>query len=126
VFITENPVTVSLYETSVADAGLSRTLVFPTGTPLGVPTDAQHFGRAGLPVVSMISGPVWLFDDDDTLERVHQPTLEPMARMYIDFVNRLAATPAFLLRFNITWALLGLLLAVMSVLAAFFLAYRKD
>ena len=126
VFITENPVTVSLYETSVADAGLSRTLVFPTGTPLGVPTDAQHFGRAGLPVVSLISGPVWLFDDDDTLERVHQPTLEPMARMYIDFVNRLAATPAFLLRFNITWALLGLLLAVMSVLAAFFLAYRKE
>jgi len=126
VFITENPITVSLYAASVADAGLTRTLVFPTGTPLGVPTDAQHFGRAGLPVVSMISGPVWLFDDDDTMERVHRPSLEPMARMYIDFVNRLAATPAFLLRFNITWALLGLLLAVMSVLAAFFLAYRKE
>jgi hypothetical protein len=125
VFITENPVTVSLYETSVASAGLSRTLVFPTGTPLGVPTDAQHYGRAGLPVVSLISGPVWLFDDDDTMERVHGPSLEPMSRMYIDFVSRLAATPAFLLRVNITWPLLGLLLAVMSVLAAFFLAYRK-
>jgi hypothetical protein len=126
VFITENPVTVSLYAASVADAGLTRTLVFPTGTPLGVPTDAQHFGRAGLPLVSLISGPVWLFDDDDTMERVHRPSLEPMARMYIDFVSRLAATPAFLLRFNITWALLALLLAVMSVLAAFFLAYRKE
>ncbi len=125
VFITENPVTVSLYAASVADAGLTRTLVFPTGTPLGVPTDAQHFGRAGLPVVSLISGPIWLFDDDDTIYRVHQPSLEPMARMYIDFVSRLAATPAFLLRFNITWPLLALLLAVMSVLAAFFLAYRK-
>jgi len=126
VFITENPVTVSLFETSVAAAGLTRTLVFPTGTPLGVPTDAQHFGRAGLPVVSLISGPVWLFDDDDTMERVHRPSLEPMARMYIDFVGRLAATPAWLLRYNLTWPLLGLLLAVMSVLAAFFLAYRKE
>jgi len=125
VFITENPVTVSLYAKSVADAGLSRTLVFPTGTPLGVPTDAQFFGRAGLPVVSMISGPVWLFDDDDTLDRVHKASLAPMARMYIDFIKRLAATPEFLLRFNVTWAMLGLLLLVMSLLAGLFLAYRK-
>jgi hypothetical protein len=125
VFITENPITVSLYAKSVADAGLSRTLVFPTGTPLGVPTDAQFFGRAGLPVVSMISGPAWLFDDDDTLDRVHKASLAPMARMYIDFVDRLAATPEFLLRFNVTWAMLGLLVLVMSLLAALFLAYRK-
>ncbi len=126
VFITENPVTVSLYAASVADAGLSRTLVFPTGTPLGVPTDAQHFGRAGLPLVSLISGPVWLFDDEDTLDRVHKASLAPMASMYIDFVDRLAATPAFLLRYNITWALLALLVTVMSLLAAFFLAYRRQ
>ena len=125
VFITENPVTVSLYAKSVADAGLSRTLVFPTGTPLGVPTDAQQYGRAGLPVVSMISGPVWLFDDDDTLDRVHKASLAPMARMYIDFVSRLAATPEFLLRFNLTWAVLGLLVLIMSPLAGLFLAYRK-
>ena len=125
VFITENPVTVSLYAKSVADAGLSRTLVFPTGTPLGVPTDAQQYGRAGLPVVSMISGPVWLFDDDDTLDRVHKASLAPMARMYIDFVSRLAATPEFLLRFNLTWAVLGLLALIMSPLAALFLAYRR-
>jgi hypothetical protein len=45
VFITENPDTVALYSQSVAAAGLTRTLVFPTGTPLGVPTDAQHYGR---------------------------------------------------------------------------------
>ena len=125
VFITENPFTVSLYARSVADAGLSRTLVFPTGTPLGVPTDAQEYGRAGLPVVSMISGPIWLFDDDDTLERVHKASLAPMAGMYIDFINRLAATPEFLLRMNLTWAVLGLLVLIMSPLAAFFLAWRR-
>jgi len=125
VFITENPVTVSLYAKSVTDAGLSRTLVFPTGTPLGVPTDAQEYGRAGLPVVSMISGPVLLFDDDDTLDRVHRASLAPMAGMYIDFVSRLAATPEFLLRFNVIWAVLGLLILILSSLAGLFLAYRK-
>jgi len=126
VFITENPVTVALYSKSVASAGLSRTLVFPTGTPLGVPTDAQHYWHAGIPVVSMISGPVWLFDDDDTLERVHKESLSPLTAMYIDFASRLGATPECLLRFNLTWALLGLLLIVMSPLAALFLAYRRQ
>jgi hypothetical protein len=126
VFITENPVTVALYSTSVVAAGLSRTLVFPTGTPLGVPTDAQHYGRAGVPVVSLISGPAWLFDDDDTLERVDKERLAPLTAMYIDFASRLDATPECLLRFNLTWAVLGLLLLVMSPLAALFLAYRKQ
>jgi len=125
VFITENPVTVALYSTSVVAAGLSRTLVFPTGTPLGVPTDAQHYGRAGIPVVSLISGPAWLFDDDDTLERVDKERLAPTTAMYINFASRLGATPQCLLRFNLTWAALGLLV-VMSALAALFLAYRKQ
>jgi len=126
VFITENPVTVALYSQSVVAAGLSRTLVFPTGTPLGVPTDAQFFGRAGMPVVSLISGPAWLFDDDDTLERVDKERLAPLSAMYIDFASRLGATPECLLRLNLTWAVLGLLLLIMSPLAALFVAYRKQ
>ena len=125
VFVTENPVTVSLYSQSVASAGLSRTLVFPTGTPLGVPTDAQFFGRSGIPVVSLISGPAWLFDDDDTLERVDVARLAPLTAMYINFASRIGATPQCLLRLNLTWAVLGLLL-VMSLLAALFVAYRKQ
>ena len=126
VFITENPVTVALFSKSVAAAGLSRTLVFPTGTPLGVPTDAQDYGRAGIPVVSLISGPAWLFDEQDTLERVDSARLAPMIAMYIDFASRLGATPECLLQFNLTWVVLGLMLLVMSPLAALFLAYRKQ
>jgi len=125
VFITENPVTVALFSKSIVTAGLSRTLVFPTGTPLGVPTDAQDFGRAGIPVVSLISGPAWLFDEHDTLERVDSARLAPLSAMYINFASRLGATPECLLRFNLTWSVLGLLI-VMSALAALFLAYRKQ
>jgi len=52
--------------------------------------------------------------------------LAPVTAMYIDFASRLGATPECLLRFNITWAVLGLLLVVMSPLAALFVAYRKQ
>ena len=82
VFMTENPVAVSQYANVVAQYNATRTLVFPTGTPLGVPTDGGQYQRAGVPVVSLISGPVWLFDDDDTLERVAKAELVPLTRLY--------------------------------------------
>jgi hypothetical protein len=68
-FMTENPVAVSLLATVVQQHNTTRTLVFPTGTPLGVPTDAGQYQRDGVPVASLISGPTWLFDDDDTLRK---------------------------------------------------------
>lgn len=120
-FITENPVVVSLYAGAVAQHQLIRTLLFPTGTPLGVPTDAGPFSRAGYPVVSLISGPTWLFDDDDTLERVARDQLEPLARMYVDFIGRLNRMPDPLLRFNLnvwTVILTILLLTPLATLSA--------
>ncbi len=100
-FIFENPVLVSTLAETVAQHNTYRMLLFPTGTPLGVPTDAGMFSRAGYPVSSMISGPVWLFDNDDTLERVATEELAPLSGMYVDFIGRLDQTPAPLLRFNL-------------------------
>jgi len=121
-FVTENPVAVSLYAGAVASYRMERTLVFPTGTPLGVPTDAGPFARAGYRVISLISGPTWLFDDDDTLDRVARDQLEPLAAMYVDFIGRLNRIPDPLLVFNLNiWTALitaGVLtpLAVLSIL----------
>lgn len=100
-FVYENPVMVSALARSVASHGSVRTLLFPTGTPLGVPTDAGMFARGGYPVSSLISGPVWLFDDDDTLERVAVEELAPLSAMYIDFIGRLDRLADPLLRFNL-------------------------
>ncbi|MFN2185984.1 MAG: hypothetical protein ACK2UU_18535 [Anaerolineae bacterium] len=106
-FVYENPVLVSALAGSVASHGSHRTLLFPTGTPLGVPTDAGMFARSGYPVSSLISGPVWLFDDDDTLERVAYQELAPLSAMYIDFVGRLNRLADPLLRFNLNvWTLI--------------------
>ena len=120
-FITENPVAVSLYARAVARHNAYRTLLFPTGTPLGVPTDAGPFYEAGYSVASLISGPVWLFDDDDTLERVARDQLVPLTEMYVDFIGGMNRVGDPLLRFNLnTWTivLVALVLTPLATLSA--------
>ena len=127
-FIFENPVMVSALAGSVAKHESYRTLLFPTGTPLGVPTDAGMFALAGYPVSSLISGPVWLFDDDDTLDRVAADELAPLSAMYIDFIGRLGRVADPLLRFNLNiWAVI-VTAVVLVPLATFSAAHwpRKD
>jgi hypothetical protein len=121
IFITENPVMVSMYAGAVVEHGSYRTLLFPTGTPLGVPTDAGMISRAGYPVSSLISGPVWLFDDDDTLDLVARDQLELLSAMYVDFIGRLSRVDARLLRFNLnvwTVALTAVLLTPLATVSA--------
>ena len=123
-FMTENPVAVSQYSSVVAKHNALRSLVFPTGSPLGVPTDAGEYYAAGVPVVSLISGPSWLFDEADTLDRVAKGELVPTTQRYVDFINRLNATPDWLLRFKLGWLTVGLLVLIFSPLAAATLAWR--
>jgi hypothetical protein len=101
VFFKENPVAISLYAGLVQHYGLYSTLLFPTVTPLGIPTDAGPLNREGFPVVSYISGPVYLFDAADTLDRVPRNQLVPLAKLYIDYIENLNRYPDFMLRFNI-------------------------
>jgi hypothetical protein len=101
VFFKENPVAISLYAGLVQRYGLDGTLLFPTVTPLGVPTDAGPLSLEGFPVVSYISGPVYLFDAADTLERVPRGQLVPLTNLYIDFIGNMNRYPDFMLRFNI-------------------------
>ncbi len=108
-FVTENPVVAGLFARSVTRVGLTRTLIFPTGTPLGVPTDAGPFHDAGYSVVSLISGPVYLFDQVDTLDRVVRQDLGPIAAVYVDFIARLNQVPDGLLRFKVNGLAIWLL-----------------
>jgi hypothetical protein len=127
-FVYENPVMVSALAGSIASHNSYRMLLFPTGTPLGVPTDAGMFAEAGYPVASMICGPVWLFDDDDTLERVAVSELAPLSAMYIDFIGRLGRVADPLLRFNLNVWTVILTAVVLIPLAAFSAAHwpRKE
>ena len=127
-FIFENPVMVSALAESVAKHDIFRMLLFPTGTPLGVPTDAGMFFDAGYPVSSMICGPIGLFDNDDTLARVATGQLAPMSAMYIDFIGRLGRVAAPLLRFNLNLWVVIVTAIVLLPLAVFSAVHwpRKD
>lgn len=70
-----------LHGTSLMGAGL---LEFFAG---GIPTDASFTFVAGVPTVSLISGPLYLYDDADTIERIDRAQLEPVARFFADVVD---------------------------------------
>lgn len=59
----------------------------------GIPTDASFVYVAGVPTVSLISGPVYLYDAADTLDKVAKEQLQPVARAFADIIAALDATP---------------------------------
>lgn len=60
----------------------------------GMPTDVSFVYGAGVPVVSLISGPIYLYDRADTLDKVAREDLQPVARAFSDVVRALDRTPA--------------------------------
>lgn len=44
------------------------------------PTDGGFFHSAGVPLVNLLAAPMYLFDEADTIDLVHGPSLEPITR----------------------------------------------
>ncbi|MHA1209714.1 MAG: M28 family peptidase [Candidatus Freyarchaeota archaeon] len=72
---------------------LQRMLILPGDTPLGVPTDANGFHRAGYPIYSCISGPEYLFDPCDTMDKVAVDQLNPVAAAFIQAIKKIDKAP---------------------------------
>ncbi|WP_223585696.1 M28 family peptidase [Microbacterium sp. OVT16B] len=70
-----------LHGTSLMGAGM---LEFFAG---GIPTDASFTFVSGVPTISLISGPLYLYDDADTIERIDRGQLVPVARFFADLVD---------------------------------------
>lgn len=89
-----------LHGTSLLGAGV---LEFFAG---GIPTDASFTFVSGVPTVSLISGPLYLYDDADTVDRIDRAQLVPVARFFAELVDdadrrdgrRLGTMPAGLRR----------------------------
>lgn len=74
---------------AIAEHGLDRTITVSAATLGGMPTDADGIYRfGGVPTVSLISGPVYLYDDADTIDKVHVPSLRPVAAAFSQIVDR--------------------------------------
>ncbi|MFK4791392.1 M28 family peptidase [Microbacterium sp. ZW T5_56] len=53
----------------------------------GIPTDASFTLVSGVPTVSLISGPLYLYDDVDTIDRIDIDQLAPVARFFADVID---------------------------------------
>ena len=56
-------------------------------TRTGIPTDASFTLLCGVPTVSLVSGPLYLYDDADTTEWVDADQLVPVAQFFIDVID---------------------------------------
>lgn len=63
----------------------------------GIPTDASFVCAEGIPTASLISGPLYLYDEADTLDKVDREQLVPVTEAFIDIIDAIDATPAALL-----------------------------
>ncbi len=88
----------NVIEDAVTSHDLQRTVRLPSDklVPLmgELPTDADLVYQAGVPTISFISGPLYLYDKADTIDKVYKPDLAPVASAFADIIDHLAATPS--------------------------------
>jgi hypothetical protein len=75
--------------------GLGRSLVLPP-TAFGPrpPTDGGDFHLAGVPIVNFLTAPFYLFDSQDTMDKIHRPSLVPVTRAAVRIVASAAGRTA--------------------------------
>ncbi|WP_353253971.1 M28 family peptidase [Salinisphaera sp. PC39] len=75
-------------------AVLNGHLLCPIGA---MPTDAGFICAAGVPTASLISGPIYLYDIADTLDKVAREDLVPMTEAFIGLIEAIDETPTELI-----------------------------
>ncbi|MEV4890506.1 M28 family peptidase [Nonomuraea sp. NPDC055795] len=87
-FTTRKPELESLVASALVAEDLKRSFVLPPDvfSPMP-PTDGAFFHPEGVPLVHFLSAPMYLFDSADTLDKVHESSLEPLTRAAIRIVE---------------------------------------
>jgi hypothetical protein len=62
--------------------------------PVGIPTDASFTMLAGVPTVSLIAGPIYLYDEADTLAAVDRASMRPILAANRDITDWMVVTPS--------------------------------
>ena len=62
--------------------------------PVGIPTDASFAVMAGVPTLSLIAGPVYLYDAADTLDKVLKDELQPVAQAFTEVIDDMDDLPS--------------------------------
>ncbi len=87
-FTSESPDLERAVWDAVVAEGLDRSLIM-TPTALGErpTTDGGHFHLCGVPIVNYLTAPWYLFDAADTMDKIHDASLEPVTRAAIRLVE---------------------------------------
>jgi hypothetical protein len=104
-FTSRNPTLEANVAAAIAQHDLRRSLVLRPdiffATP---PTDGAFFPSAGVPIVQFLTAPMYLFDAQDTIDKIHQPTLEPLSRAVIQIIESTRGVSAAAMRAGIVKA----------------------
>ena len=52
----------------------------------------------GIPTASFISGPIYMYDEADTIDMIDEPQLQPVASAFVDIIDRFDVTSASALK----------------------------
>jgi hypothetical protein len=88
-----------LVERALVAEDLRRSLVLPPDVFGPAPTtDGGPFHLEGVPLVNFLTAPMYLFDSQDTLDKVHQASLVPLTRASVRIIEGLRGKTAAGLR----------------------------
>lgn len=89
IFENLNPLLGQAVVNAVVRNDLRRTAIL-NANPLqltGIPTDVSGLLKAGIPTVSLIAGPAYMYDAQDTLDKVAVDQLRPVANTFANIVD---------------------------------------
>lgn len=88
-----------LVEQALKSEDLRRSLILPPEVFGPHPTtDGGFYHREGVPIVQYLTAPMYLFDSQDTLDKIHPPSLRAVTRATVRIIEGLAAHTAAGLR----------------------------
>ena len=89
-------------QAAIEGEDLRRSLIMPpTAFGPAPTTDGAAFYLAGVPLVNFLTAPFYLFDSQDTLDKIHRPSLVPVTRAAIRIIESTAGVTAAAMRSNL-------------------------
>ena len=94
-FTSRNPELEASVRGAIEAEDLARSLIMPP-TAFGTQptTDGGAFHIAGVPLVNFLTAPFYLFDSQDTMDKIHRPSLVPVTRAAIRIIEDTAGGTA--------------------------------
>ena len=95
VFTSELPHLKEAVFDALSTEDLRRSMILPP-TAIGTqpPTDGGFYFNEGVPIVNVLAAPWYLFDKQDTLDKIDKASLVPLTRATIRIVNSTAGISA--------------------------------